>query len=521
MTSRSRASIAQARYEQSGTLADLNDAVSAARQALNDISSGDPGRAILLNNLGSLLRARFERAGTHQDIEEAVRLIRSALEASPEGDPRRSAIMNNLGTMLSEVGRREEALAVTTEAVAIRRRWAEQNPDAYGPDLAMSLNNLGTMLSEVGRREEALAVTTEAVAIRRRWAEQNPDAYGPSLAAALNNLANRLLEAGNGKEAIPIIQEASDLYRRLAEANPGTYQPEVIISQSNIAGAYLVSGDVGRAVPLYEQVLADSRRVLGDDHPTTLSIRSSLASAYETAGDVGRAVPLYEQVLADSRRVLGDDHPTTQSARSSLASASVRSSLADFYESSGDVEPRFPLAAGPDLPPQLDDKDRTERDAAFSAFYRRIVPSLVAFLVWQGADISQAAELAQETMIQAYQHWPEIEYPETWVRRVASRSLIRQESQPGPRSAGHIPLYREASSDEVRNWEEQNEVIRLLGRLQPRERQVLAWSIDGFTPTEIARELGIPAATVRVRLSNARRNLTKIWKSESRDVDDR
>ncbi|MFF2901112.1 tetratricopeptide repeat protein, partial [Streptomyces sp. NPDC057966] len=79
--------------------------------------------------------------------------------------------------MLSNVGRREEALAVASEAVAIRRRLAEENPAAYMPDLAMALNNLGATLSNVGRREEALAVASEAVAIRRRLAEENPAAY--------------------------------------------------------------------------------------------------------------------------------------------------------------------------------------------------------------------------------------------------------------------------------------------------------------------------------------------------------
>jgi tetratricopeptide (TPR) repeat protein len=38
------------------------------------------------------------------------------------------------------------------------------------PDLAMSLNNLGASLSQLGRREEALAATQEAVDIRRRLA---------------------------------------------------------------------------------------------------------------------------------------------------------------------------------------------------------------------------------------------------------------------------------------------------------------------------------------------------------------
>jgi tetratricopeptide (TPR) repeat protein len=117
-------------------------------------------------------------------------------------------------TPLSALGRREEALAATQEAVDIyrdlarptprpssptwrpasttwarcsppwaggRRRWRRRrrrwtstatgpaNPQAFLPDLAMSLNNLGAMLSALGRREEALAATQEAVDIYRDW----------------------------------------------------------------------------------------------------------------------------------------------------------------------------------------------------------------------------------------------------------------------------------------------------------------------------------------------------------------
>ena len=44
------------------------------------------------------------------------------------------------------------------------------------------------------------------------------------------------------------------------------------------------AGDLGRAIPLYEQTLADSVRVLGADHPATLTSRNNLAGAYRRRG---------------------------------------------------------------------------------------------------------------------------------------------------------------------------------------------------------------------------------------------
>ena len=63
--------------------------------------------------------------------------------------------LNNLGTMLSELGRRKEALAAAEEAVRIRRGLAAQRPDAFIPDLAMSLGAKGAILDANGERSQA------------------------------------------------------------------------------------------------------------------------------------------------------------------------------------------------------------------------------------------------------------------------------------------------------------------------------------------------------------------------------
>ena len=52
--------------------------------------------------------------------------------------------------MLSALGRREEALKAAEEAVGHYRALAEARPDAFIPDLALSLNNLAIMLSALG-----------------------------------------------------------------------------------------------------------------------------------------------------------------------------------------------------------------------------------------------------------------------------------------------------------------------------------------------------------------------------------
>ena len=55
------------------------------------------------------------------------------------------------------------------------------------------------MLSDLGRREEALTAAEEAFRLYRTLAEAQPDAFIPDLALSLNNLANRSAIWGGAK----------------------------------------------------------------------------------------------------------------------------------------------------------------------------------------------------------------------------------------------------------------------------------------------------------------------------------
>ena len=73
------------------------------------------------------------------------------------------------------------------------------------------------------------------------------------------------------------------------------------------------------AVAAFEVLLADRLRVLGADHPSTLTTRGNLALWLGEAGRVDEAIAALEVLLADRLRVLGADHPSTLAPRNSLA----------------------------------------------------------------------------------------------------------------------------------------------------------------------------------------------------------
>lgn len=148
---------------------------------------------------------------------------------------------------------------------------------------------------------------------------------------------------------------------------------------------------------------------------------------------------------------------------------------------------------------------------AFNAFYRRFFPRLVTFLMWQGARLPDAAGITQVTMIKAHKHWSTIREPDAWARRVASRELARQIARIKEDPAGEIPEHSSLllSLTNVAVWEQQHEVLRELSRLSLRQRQVMAWSLEGYTPAEIAKELKITSDTVLANLEQARKALAQ------------
>ncbi|NMO53422.1 sigma-70 family RNA polymerase sigma factor [Actinoplanes sp. TBRC 11911] len=154
---------------------------------------------------------------------------------------------------------------------------------------------------------------------------------------------------------------------------------------------------------------------------------------------------------------------------------------------------------------------KVERDTEFELFYLRELPRLVAFLATHGARVSMATDVAQETMMQAYRRWDDLEKPRAWIRTVASRTWWRQEQQqrqeiPHDQCPDSHTLLDVDAATEI---ESRHEVLSILKTLPIQQRQVMAWFYDGYQPNEIAAVLGKPVTTVRSLLRHARAALQK------------
>jgi tetratricopeptide (TPR) repeat protein len=99
----------------------------------------------------------------------------------------------------------------------------------------------------------------------------------------------------------------------------GDEHPDTLTSMANLALTYMNQGRWKEAEELQVQVMQTTKRVLGDEHPDTLTSMNNLAVTYKNQGRWRRAEELQVQVMQTTKRVLGDEHPDTLNSMGNLA----------------------------------------------------------------------------------------------------------------------------------------------------------------------------------------------------------
>ena len=90
--------------------------------------------------------------------------------------------------------------------------------------------------------------------------------------------------------------------------------PGTLTSFPGSLASSLHRGEQQAARELDEDTLARRRRVLGEDHPDTLTAAFQLVGALTGLGEYHAARELNDDIIARRRRLLGDEHPQTMMA---------------------------------------------------------------------------------------------------------------------------------------------------------------------------------------------------------------
>jgi tetratricopeptide (TPR) repeat protein len=219
-----------------------------------------------LTNLGNSLLRRHQIADALRVQQEAVRIRRSipTVSKSAPDELGMAGTLVQLSITLSHHGRREEALGLLDEAIAIyRSALASDEVGLEMGTVAHAVEIKGRILVVMGRFDEAEQPLHESITMLRSLAEMNRAAHVGMLSQALSELGVCLLNLSQMAEGIEALQEAIELFRE--DLYGLRVEPNFVGMLINLGAALTVSGRADEAVPVFKDAVDESRRLMEQD----------------------------------------------------------------------------------------------------------------------------------------------------------------------------------------------------------------------------------------------------------------
>jgi len=224
------------------------------------------------------------------------------------------------------------------DAVAALRRYSMARPAGDG---AVSVHRLVQAVTADqipgGRREawrQAAAAVIEAAIPDNAWHTANEPGTWPVFAALLPHAQAALSADSAAMERIALYLgfrgsyvAARELSRRVLEARArvlGAEHPDTLSARHTFAYWTGEAGDAAGARDQFAELVPVSERVLGPQDPETLADRANLADWTGAAGDPAGARDQLAPLLPIRERVLGPQDPETLGTRDNLATHTGR-----------------------------------------------------------------------------------------------------------------------------------------------------------------------------------------------------
>ncbi|KAJ7290684.1 TPR-like protein [Mycena rebaudengoi] len=319
-------------YQESGTVAHLNQAVCAYNDAVRD----DPGSGIYLVDLAISLGYRFRQLGRLLDLNRSIVMFEAAISLTPDGHLDKPRMLNNLGMSLCSRFSRLDDLIDLNLSVSTLETAVTLTPDG---DLnkASMLSNLGTSLCSRFERLGDLGDLNRSVLRHEGAIILTPDGH-PDKPSRFDNLGSSLISRFKRLGDLNDINQAVVMFEAAVNLTPDGH-PDKPSRLVNLGGS-LVSrfeclgylNDINQAVMMFEAAIT----LTPDGHPRMPSRLSNLGSSlhirFSRLGDLG---DLNQSVLNLEAAVslTPDGHPNKPQQLSNLGSL-----LRSCFERLGDLD---------------------------------------------------------------------------------------------------------------------------------------------------------------------------------------
>lgn len=236
-------------------------------------------------------RSKGEKVTARQLLDLGRQRLESELKDQPQT---RAALLHTIGSVYAALDLTDQAEAVLSDAVAVRRGATGSGRT----DLADTLNTLARVQLLRGNLDRAESLYEEVLRLRR-------DVLGPEHSAVARTIANLGVVAFNRGQ----YERAEQYYRQAAAMERRVGDATIAASMTGTLGeALMKQGRFTEAIALQQESLAVVRRVLGPENTRTLAHMNNLANALTTAGRYGEADSLLRELVELSRKMLGSDH---------------------------------------------------------------------------------------------------------------------------------------------------------------------------------------------------------------------
>jgi tetratricopeptide (TPR) repeat protein len=200
------------------------------------------------------------------DAEQAAAACREDVDES-KVDEQKCILIHSLTTLsncLAAVGRNNEALAISHEAVSIYTENMAQMWDDFLYTIrkqelgANAFHSLSLRLTTAGELNEAITNAEKATKLYRELVALAPR-HLPTLASSLQNLASILWNVSRREEAIAACEEAAGMMRKVVEIET-YFLPALANALDQLAGYLTEKGDIVSASAVTIESTAVQRR---------------------------------------------------------------------------------------------------------------------------------------------------------------------------------------------------------------------------------------------------------------------
>ena len=251
--------------------------------------------------------------GTYEEAESHARESLAILTREKGADDADTCRARNaLAIMLIKGGSHDEAERMLKQAITDHERL-------FGRGDEVTVESIDTLAMLYGlqiRPDEAIPLLREVLELR----SVSPGREHIDTVGSMNTLGVAYVDASRFDEAEKLLTQAMEIQDRLG----GRDHPLSLEIRSNLAWAlyYMAEEQVQshpdlrrprleRSMALGEEALAGRTRVLGEEHPETLTTLANLALTCKALGMYEKAIEMQRRELDLVTRVLGDEHPDT------------------------------------------------------------------------------------------------------------------------------------------------------------------------------------------------------------------